>query len=117
MASRRLRAAIMQVIPGWVFEECVAACKRTEIGEAPKTEDAKTKWFNKMVKQFKEYGVSENALKAYIGGGVEKMTSEISVELKSVYNMLQGGGSPAQYFEMGSNDDAAGAFKSKMDEG
>ncbi len=115
MGSRRLRAAIMQVIPAWVFDKCVEKCKQTQIDNAPKSKPDKTKYFQTVIKAFGELGVSIQAIRDYVGEDIEEVTSEQIVDLKAIYNAIQGGASPNKYFNLGSEQrDAAENFQNKM---
>lgn len=88
MASRRIRACILQVLPGWLTEEALAATKKTlENGDSRPLADM----IRSMEAKFLEYGVSRAQLEANLGHKLEETTRPEVVKLGKVYNSIADG--------------------------
>lgn len=97
MATRRMRARILAILPAWFVEDCIAECKKTLAGQndAPLIDRVK-----KMVVQFAKYGVSQEMLERRLKRKIESMTADDFAEYIGIFNAIKGGESKvADWFE------------------
>lgn len=88
MASRRIRACILQVLPGWLTEEALAATRKTlENGDSRPLADI----IRSLEAKFREYGVSRAMLEANLGHKLEETTKPEVVKLGKVFNSIADG--------------------------
>lgn len=95
-AARRLRACILQVIPGDVVELAVEACRAIlAAGE----DDVTPENVAKMVKAFGKFEVTEEMLVARMGMKLSALAPAQMVTLRKIYTSIDHGMSPAaQWF-------------------
>lgn len=88
MASRRIRACILQVLPGWLTEEALAVTRKTlENGDSRPLADI----IRSLEAKFREYGVSRAMLEANLGHKLEETTKPEVVKLGKVFNSIADG--------------------------
>lgn len=88
MASRRIRACILQVLPSWLTEEALAAIRKTlESGDCRPLADV----IRSLEAKFLEYGVTRAQLEANLGHKLEETTKPEVVKLGKVYNSIADG--------------------------
>ena len=88
MASRRIRACILQVLPGWLTEEALATTKKAlENGDSRPMADI----IRSLEAKFREYGVSRAQLESNLGHKLEETTKPEVVKLGKVYNSIADG--------------------------
>lgn len=88
MASRRIRACILQVLPGWLTEEALEAVGKTlENGDKRPLKDM----LRSMEAKFKEFGVTKEQLERNLGHGLEETTKPEMVRLGKVFNSIAEG--------------------------
>lgn len=96
MAQRRVRACIIAVVPGDIFDEAVAQCEAT----LKATADTSPENLRKIVKAFSEYGVTQQQIEARIQRKLESITPAQVVQLKKIYSSLKDGMStPGDWFD------------------
>ena len=96
LGARRLRACILQIIPGDVVEEAMEMCIATlaDSGDAPTEENIK-----KMVGAFDKVGVTEEMIQLRQGKKLEALTASEMVKLRRVHKSISDGMStPEQWF-------------------
>lgn len=92
MASRRMRACILQMIPGDVTTAAVNACRRTESsGLSAKMADKKerAKLISGTVKVYEKMGVSQADLEGLLKTNVDDWTADSMLRLKEVLNSIR----------------------------
>ena len=97
MATRRLRARILAILPGWFVEDAIAECKKTLAGnnDTPLIDRVK-----KMVVQFAKLGVTKEQLEGRLKRKIETMTADDFVEYTGIFNAIkQGESKVAEWFE------------------
>lgn len=88
MASRRIRACILQVLPAWLAEEALTATRKTlENGDSRPLADI----IRSLEAKFREYGVSRAQLETNLGHKLEETTKPEVVKLGKVYNSIADG--------------------------
>lgn len=96
MAQRRVRACIIAVIPGDIFDEAVAQCETT----LKATADTSPENLKKIIKVFAEFKVTQAQIEARIQRKLESITPAQVVQLKKIYSSLKDGMStPEDWFE------------------
>lgn len=88
MASRRIRACILQVLPGWLTDEALEVVARTvrEGDSRPLADIARS-----MEARFLELGVTREQLVANLGHSLEEITRQDAVRLGKIYNSIKEG--------------------------
>jgi hypothetical protein len=102
--ARRLRACILQVIPGDVVEMAVEACRSTlEATDA----DATPENIAKMLKAFAEIDVTEEMVVERMGKKVKALLPAEMVTLRKIYMSLKDGMSkPDQWFKVATDTES-----------
>lgn len=96
MATRRMRARILAILPAWFVEGCMAECKRTLAGKSdiPLIDRIKN-----LVINFKKYGVSQEMIERRLKRKVDTMTGDDFAEYVGIYNAIKEGESKvAEWF-------------------
>ena len=88
MATRRMRARILAILPAWYVEGCVAECKKTLAGD---NEEPLIDRVKKMVVQFAKLGVTQEQIEKRLKRKVDTMTADDFVEHIGIYNAIKGG--------------------------
>ena len=88
MASRRIRACILQVLPGWLVDEALEVTSKTikEGDTRPLADVARS-----MEAKFLELGVTRDQLVANLGHSIEEITRQDVVRLGKIYNSIKEG--------------------------
>lgn len=97
MATRRLRARILAILPSWFVEECIAECKKTIAGnnDTPLIDRVK-----KMVLQFAKLGVTQEQIENKLKRKIDTMTADDFTDYIGIYNAIKNGESKiADWFE------------------
>lgn len=86
MASRRLRARILAVLPNWFVEDCITECKKTLAGQndLPLIDRVRN-----MLVQFEKLSVTREMLEKRLGHLIEATTTEEFVDLVGIFNSLK----------------------------
>ena len=97
MATRRLRARILAILPSWFVEDCIAECKRTLAGknDTPLIDRVK-----KMILQFAKLGVTQEQIEKRLKKKIETMNADDFVEYTGIFNAIKNGESKvAEWFD------------------
>ena len=86
-ASRRVRACILQLIPGDIIDYAVQLCSDTIAKNFKVNEDT----INKLIKAFANYNVTEAMLEKFVQRRLVAMTADQYVRLQSIYTSLRDG--------------------------
>lgn len=88
MATRRLRARILAILPSWFVDDCIGECKKTLAGQndLPLIDRVK-----KMVVQFAKYGVTQDMIERRLKRKIDSMTADDFVEYTGIFNAIKGG--------------------------
>lgn len=86
MASRRLRARILAVLPNWFVEDCIAECKKTIAGanDIPLIDKVR-----KLVVSFEKFAVSKSMIEKRLGHKIEATTQDEYIDLVGIGNALK----------------------------
>lgn len=94
MSARRIRACILQMIPGDVTDAAVAACRKTAssgIIEMMANPDSRSKLINQMLRIYAKMGVTQDDLEDCLNAKVENWTADTMLKLKEMKNSLEDG--------------------------
>lgn len=88
MATRRLRARILAILPSWFVEDAVEECKRTLAGknDLPLIDRVK-----KMVVQFNKIGVTQEQIELRLKKKIDAMNADDFTEFVGIYNAIKQG--------------------------
>ncbi|MDR2488575.1 MAG: hypothetical protein LBD42_03675 [Desulfovibrio sp.] len=95
-ASRRIRACILQIIPGDITEEAMNACKSTlkkSCGDVTLVDRVR-----KMSAVFQEYGVTTEMLERRLGHRLDATIEQDLVQLRSIYTSIRDGAAKREDF-------------------
>lgn len=84
--ARRLRACILQAIPGDVTDAAVKRCKETMTA---KSGESLVDRIRKMVSAFKKHGVTQQHIEKRMGHKIDITTEEELFDLRTVYNSIK----------------------------
>lgn len=86
--SRRLRACILQVIPGDIVEAALEQCAKTKMG---KSDLPMKDRIRQLVVAFDKFGVTEEMIEEFLGHKLDATTPEEFVDLRDIYTSLKDG--------------------------
>lgn len=96
MAQRRVRACIIAVVPGDIFDEAIAQSEDT----MKQTADTSPENLKRIIAVFAEYGVKQSQIEERIQRKLEAITPAQVVQLKKIYSSLKDGMSkPEDWFK------------------
>lgn len=96
--ARRLRAAILEVLPADVVEDFIKACEKTIEGSSDLP--LKDRLAN-MLTKFEDLGVTQEMIEQRIGTKIDNFIPKNLVDLGSIYNSIKNNFAPIeQYFDM-----------------
>ena len=100
-AQRRVRAAILEIIPGDIIEDAVEQCEKTMKADVgPVMESAE-----KLVATFGAIGVPREAIEKRLGHRIEAIQAAQVLNFRKIYASIRDGMSePKDWFELGDAD-------------
>ena len=113
-AQRRVRAAILEIIPGDIIEDAVFECEKTQKNTVCKDKDGKTislaEATEKLLSAFKNMGVSKEAVEKRLGHRVDAIQPAQIIAFRKIYTSIKDGMSePKDWFELEELVDKSGA--------
>lgn len=95
-AQRRVRAAILEIIPGDIIEDAIEQCKETQKATVGNIEEAS----RKLVASFAEFGVSRKQIEKRLGHHLDAIQAAQIINLRKIWTSLRDGMSrPDDWFE------------------
>ena len=95
MGQRRVRACILELIPGDIVDAAIDECRKTqEKGDGMPMEDR----IRSMVVAFGDWGVTQEMLETYLGHKIEATIGPELVRLKQIYRSIIDGMSTREEF-------------------
>ncbi|MBQ3326536.1 MAG: hypothetical protein IJG86_01960 [Clostridia bacterium] len=94
MSARRIRACILQMIPGDVTDAAVAACRKTAssgVIEMMANPESRAKLINTMLRIYSKMGVNQDDLEDALNAKVDNWTADHMLKLKEMKNSLEDG--------------------------
>lgn len=115
-AQRRVRACILQAIPGDVVEEATDTCNTT-LRKGPKDGVPFADRVRKMATAFKEgYGVTTELLEKYLKHPLDTLSYDEFVDLTSVFNALKEGKPREEFFDIHSGQQSEGGRAAELED-
>jgi hypothetical protein len=115
-ASRRIRACILQIIPGDVTEEALKACETTikkSGGNVPLADRVR-----KMAVAFQEMGVKTEMLEARLGHKLDATIEQELIQLRRIYTSINDGAAKREdFFDFTTSAPVAQADKAQATKG
>ena len=114
LASRRLRACILAIIPSDIVEDAVSQVRKTmECSDVPIAEQIK-----KMIVAFDEYGVKPEHLEKKLGHKLDATVPAEIVTLKGIYSSIKNGMAKREdFFNLGGPSESVKDAISSLKEG
>jgi hypothetical protein len=106
MATRRLRARILAVIPAWFVDEAIQACQATLRGDGKASFDERK---SNLITEFDRLGVDASMLKKYLKHDAMTMDTDEFLDLVGVFNSIKTGERKAAEWFNADNTPAATA--------
>ena len=88
MATRRLRARILAVLPAWFVDEAIQACQATLRGDGKASFDERK---SNLITEFDRLGVDASMLKKYLKHDAMTMDTDEFLDLIGVFNSIKTG--------------------------
>jgi len=112
-ATRRLRACILEIIPGDIVDEAVTQCQKTLVGRSDTPLKDRVR---QMVQKFSDLGVDEEMLFKRLGHKLEVTTEIEIVNLGNIYKSLSDGMSSRDDWFQPSENKQVDELNNKFDE-
>lgn len=97
MATRRLRARILAIVPSWFVDGAIEECRKTLAG---KNDVPLVDRVMKMVVQFGKLGVTQEQIELRLKKKIDAMNADDFSEFIGIYNAIKGGESKiSEWFE------------------
>lgn len=112
MATRRLRARILAVLPAWFVDDAIQACKATLAGEgkAPFKDRVKN-----LVSNYNRIGVDADMLKRYLKHDAMEMDTDEFIDLVGIFNSIKTGERKAkEWFDPDNATPAAASLTNQL---
>nr|DAM52144.1 MAG TPA: hypothetical protein [Caudoviricetes sp.] len=95
VASKQVRGRILALVPKWLSEAAIAACRETLAGnsEIPVAERVR-----KMTQVFAKFGVTTKHLEGFLGHGLDTVNTDEIADLTGIFNAIKDGAKIADYF-------------------
>lgn len=112
MATRRLRARILAVLPAWFVDDAILACQATLKGDGKASfEERKTN----LITEFDRLGVDAATLKRYLKHDAMEMDTDEFIHLIGVFNSIKTGERKAkEWFDPDNATPAAAALTNQL---
>lgn len=95
--QRRVRACILQVIPGDVVEAARKKCDQVLMARIVNVQDA----LNGAIEEFGRFGIDEKMIAETLGRGLDSVTPRNIMRLRRIYaSLIDGIGRPENFFKM-----------------
>ena len=96
-AQRRVRAAILEIIPGDIMEDAVAECEKTMKSNVGNVTDASAK----LIRAFAEMGIPRDAVEKRLGHRIDAIQPAQIIAFRKIYTSINDGMSePKDWFEL-----------------
>lgn len=109
-AQRRVRAVILEIIPGDIMEDAVYECQKTMTAKVGDIHEAAAK----LVAAFEAFGVTRAAIEKRLGHRLDAIQAAQILAFRRIYTSLNDGMSePKDWFEMNVDQEATAPEKPK----
>ena len=102
-AQRRVRAAILEIIPGDIIEDAVAECEKTQHAQVGNVTEAA----EKLLAAFKAIGVSREAVEKRLGHRIDAIQPAQIIAFRKIFTSIKDGMSETKdWFELDAKPEA-----------
>lgn len=95
VASKQVRGRILALVPKWLSEAAIAACRETLAG---KSEIPVAERVRKMTQAFAKFGVTTKHLESFLGHSLDTVDTDEIADLTGIFNAIKDGAKIADYF-------------------
>lgn len=95
VASKQVRGRILALVPKWLSEAAIAACRETLAG---KSEIPVAERVRKMTQAFAKFGVTTKHLEGFLGHSLDTVDTDEIADLTGIFNAIKDGAKIADYF-------------------
>lgn len=95
VASKQVRGRILALMPKWMVESAIEACRATIAGKNDEPVESRVR---KMVQAFGKFGVTPEMLERFLNHKLDQITIDELVDLTGIYNSIKEGTAPSEFF-------------------
>lgn len=95
VASKQVRGRILALLPKWLVEDAIQACKDTIAGLTAEPMEVRLR---KMQQAFAKFGVTTEHLERHLGHALDKTLSDELADLIGIFNALKDGTPASDFF-------------------
>lgn len=95
VASKQVRGRILALVPKWLSEAAIQACRDTLAG---KSDIPVAERVRKMTQAFAKFGVTTKHLEGFLGHSLDAVDTDEIADLTGIYNAIKDGAKIADYF-------------------
>ena len=95
VASKQVRGRILALVPKWLSEAAITACRETLAG---KSDIPVAERVRKMTQAFAKFGVTTKHLEGFLGHSLDTVDTDEIADLTGIFNAIKDGGKIADYF-------------------
>lgn len=95
VASKQVRGRILALVPKWLSEAAITACRETLAG---KSEIPVAERVRKMTQAFAKFGVTTKHLEGFLGHSLDAVDTDEIADLTGIFNAIKDGAKIADYF-------------------
>lgn len=95
VASKQVRGRILALVPKWLSEAAIAACRETLAG---KSEIPVAERVRKMTQAFAKFGVTTKHLESFLSHSLDTVDTDEIADLTGIFNAIKDGAKIADYF-------------------
>lgn len=95
VASKQVRGRILALVPKWLSEAAITACRETLAG---KSDIPVAERVRKMTQAFAKFGVTTKHLEGFLGHSLDTVDTDEIADLTGIFNAIKDGAKIADYF-------------------
>lgn len=95
VASKQVRGRILALVPKWLSEAAIEACRQTLAG---KSDMPVAERVRKMTQAFSKFGVTTKHLEVFLGHNLDTVDTDEIADLTGVFNAIKDGAKISDYF-------------------
>lgn len=95
VASKQVRGRILALVPKWLSEAAITACRETLAGKSDIPVGERVR---KMTQAFAKFGVTTKHLEGFLGHSLDAVDTDEIADLTGIFNAIKDGAKIADYF-------------------
>lgn len=112
VASKQVRGRILALVPKWLSEAAITACRETLAG---KSDIPVAERVRKMTQAFAKFGVTGKHLESFLGHGLDVVDTDEIADLTGIFNAIKDGAKISDYFSEAESVEAQAAATATAD--